>query len=62
MRIHAAVGHALSASTALAMLAGCSSGGIQSVQPQVAQNRHINNSGLPSTAIVSGLLSAFKKS
>ncbi len=55
MRIHAAVGYALSASAALAMLAGCSSGGIQSVQPQVAQNRHINNSGLPpSTAIVSG--------
>jgi len=55
MRIHAAVGYALSASAALAMLAGCSSGGIQSAQPQVAQNRHINNTGLPpSTAIVSG--------
>jgi hypothetical protein len=58
MRIHTAVGYALSASAALAMLAGCSSGPSQispSIRPQVAQNGHINNSGLPpSTAIVSG--------
>jgi len=69
MRIHAAVGYALSASAALAMLAGCSSGpsqisppllqppsaGIQSVRPQVAQNGRINNSSRPPyTAIISG--------
>jgi hypothetical protein len=55
MRIYSAAGYALSASAALAMLAGCSSGSSQISPPLQAQSSRINNSGRPAyTAIIPG--------